>query len=210
MKAENNAVVACLADQIVEAELEVQKKQIALKQAQEAMEQANNSLYQLKHQRDVIYINSLQGKPDWKLAFNYSPDETAYIYDYRESVLASRDLKKTGHYHSETLQHIFYISFETDTSEEREKIKNQVEFILNHLKFNPKDNTKSIFIHNMRNDAEGQWELLFSGNDSTYALVKTNYGSGRYELKYESLDALLKKVQSLSDVAFESLDVQQA
>ena len=61
MKAENNAVEACLADQIVEAELEVQKKQIALKQAQEAMEQANNSLYQLKHQRDVIYITSLQG-----------------------------------------------------------------------------------------------------------------------------------------------------
>lgn len=38
MKAENNAVEACLADQIVEAELEVQKRQIALKQAQEAMD----------------------------------------------------------------------------------------------------------------------------------------------------------------------------
>ena len=62
----------------------------------------------------------------------------------------------------------------------------------------------------MRNDAEGQWELVLSGNDSTYALVKTNYSSGRFELKFESLDALLEKVQSLSDVAFESLDVQQA
>lgn len=209
MNSENNAVEACLADQIIKAELEVQNKRNALKKAQNAMDQADNALYQLKHQRDVIYINSLQGKPDWELVFNYSPDETAYIFDYRESILATHDLKKTGHYHSETLQHIFYISFETDTAEEREKIKTQVEFILGHLKFNPKENTKSIFIQNMRNDENGQWELELSGEDSSYALVKTNYRSERFELKFESLDTLLEKVQSLSDVAFESLDVQQ-
>lgn len=210
MKPENNAIEVCLADQIIKAELEVQNKRNELKQAQDAMDQAENALYQLKHQRDVIYINSLQGKPDWELVFNYSPDETAYIFDYRESILATHDLKKTGHYHSETLQHIFYISFDTNTAEERDQIKAQVEFILGHLKFNPKDNTKSIFIENMRNDAEGQWELQFSGKDSSYALVKTNYRSERFELKFESLDTLLERVQSLSDVAFESLDVQEA
>lgn len=210
MKPENNAIEVCLADQIIKAELEVQNKRNALKKAQNAMDQADNALYQLKHQRDVIYINSLQGKPDWELVFNYSPDETAYIFDYRESILASHDLKKTGHYHSETLQYIFSISFDTNTAEERDQIKAQVEFILGHLKFNPKDNTKSIFIENMRNDAEGQWELQFSGKDSSYALVKTNYRSERFELKFESLDTLLERVQSLSDVAFESLDVQEA
>lgn len=206
MKPQNNAVEATLAEQITKAELEVQNKQNALKKAQDAMDQAKKALNELKHKRDVIYISGLEGKPDWELVFNYNPEETAYIYDYREGVLATHDLKKTGHYHCETLQHVFYISFETDTAIEREKIKKQVELILSHLKFEPKNNIKSIFIENMRNDAEGQWELVFSGNDNSYTLVKTNYSSGRFELKFDSLDALLEKVQSLSDVAFESLN----
>lgn len=207
MKQDNiqNAVDADLEGRIKKAETALQIKKNTVEQAQQDMDQAKNELNELKHQRDVKYITSLQGKTDWELVFNYNPDETAYIYDYRESILAAYGLNKTGHYHSETLQHIFNIAFETNSLDERQKIKEKVELILSHLKFNPKDNTKSIFIENIRNDELGQWELLVSGSDGNYSLLKTNYSSGRFELKFESLDALLEKVQSLSDVAFEAL-----
>lgn len=193
-------------DLIKQAENDLIKKNKALERAQSLVTEAENLLTQLKTQRDLSYINSLT-EVDWELVFNYSPDQTMVVSHYREQVFNNACLNHTFSYNSSTMQPILYISFETDSVEELNIKKSQVEFIFMNLKFQPKEMIKCIEIRNML-DSDCLWQLTFSAKSKKFAVEKSYRYQCRERHEFDDLETTLTKIQQLSKVALESQDMQ--
>ncbi|EOZ8645449.1 hypothetical protein ACQWTT_001200 [Acinetobacter baumannii] len=192
-----------LEEQILLAKKEVKKKKNTAQAAKKRLDDAKRRLYQLEYQRDDEYIASLNGQPDWKLIFSYNEEETTRIWDYRKEVLSEVGLERTGHYNEVTRQHIFCIFFETNSIDELYLKKSQVEFLFSHLKFDP-DGYKKIVIQKVKGEENYLWELVQTKKSNEFLVTHRAYSNLRESFEFNSLEAALEKIQSISDVAFES------
>lgn len=192
---------------IKNAQKDVNKKKKAVEVAEKNLTVAENHLYSLKCQFDSEYLHSLQGKPDWKLIFTHNIDETGIIYDYREQVLKEYGLERTGQYNIATNQHVFCIDFESNSKNELLHKTTQIAFVLKNLKFDP-DGKKRIAIHNVKDDDDNYWELIFLKSLKKYKVVCFSNSEVIESYNFSSLGAALEKVQNISDIAFEVNDIK--
>jgi hypothetical protein len=202
----NVAVLENIDDQIKQAEIDLVKRSKSLDRAQVLFTDAENRLDQLKNQRDLNYINGLK-EVDWELVFKYSKDETFVLNRYREEVLNNSNLNYAGKYNSATMQPIFYIAFESDSVNELNELKSQVEFIFLKLNFQPKEKIKCIEVRNLSDD-DYLWELIFSDLTKKYSVEKNIGYQKKEKFDFDTLDAALKKIQLMSNVALETHDMK--
>lgn len=193
-------------DQIKQAEMDLVKRSKGLDRAQTLFTDAETRLHQLKNQRDLNYINGLK-EVDWELVFKYSKDETYVVNRYREQILSHANLNYAGKYNSSTMQPIFYVAFESDSLKELTLNKTQVEFIFSKLNFQPKEKIKCIDVRNMSDD-DCLWELIFSDLTQKYSVEKTVRYQIKEKYEFDTLDAALKQIQLMSNVALENQDIK--
>lgn len=195
-----------LEERIKIAKRNVTRKEKSVEKAEENLSVATNELYALKCERDYYYIQSLKGVPDWELIFAYKAGQTQIINEYRKNAFDSKGIEMHGSYSSDTMQHNLSIFFETNDKSEVNSYIPKIEFIFQHLKFK-KNNIKCIMVRNML-DRDCIWELEYSGDSKLFSIVKTAYHRERERYSFTTLDAVLEKTQSMSNISFESKDLK--
>lgn len=201
-----NVLNSSLEERIKVAKRNVARKEKSVERAEENLSVATNELYALECERDYYYIQGLKGVPDWELIFSYKKGQTQIINEYRKNAFDSKGIEMHGSYSSDTMQHNLSIFFETNDKSEVNSYIPKVEFIFQHLNFNKK-NIKRIIVRNML-DRDCIWELEYSGDSKLFSIVKTAYHRERERYSFTTLDAVLEKIQSISDISFESKDLK--
>ena len=172
------------------------RRERSVKRAERNLEIAEYDLAELENERDKLLIASWGDKPNWQAIFDLVNASPA-MYEYKQKWVKEKGLHSTGMYNCETNQGGFSVGFTTTTEVELNQNISMVEFVMQYLRTNRK-NEKTMIVYNVPTE-DCCHNFVLNTKTGKYGITTDQYMSRSSVNEFSTLAEALRYLQSISD-----------